>query len=87
MGVFDSFPLVTIHQYTRYCLLKEYLLNDIKEFKTLEEFNEFKDKFLGNIDLSSKLLSGLDSQIDSGLLDSWIVGLRTKPWGRLFLSK
>lgn len=75
IGVFDMFPLVTIHQYTRYCLLKNYLLNDIKEFKTLNEFNEFKENYLSNIDLSSKMLSELDSQIDSGLLDSWIAGL------------
>nr|YP_009262038.1 LAGLIDADG endonuclease [Chrysoporthe austroafricana]AMX22113.1 LAGLIDADG endonuclease [Chrysoporthe austroafricana] len=75
VDVFSLFPLVTIHQYTRYCLLKEYLVNDIKEFKTLDEFNIFKDKCLDNIDLSSKVLSGLESQINSGLLDSWIVGL------------
>lgn len=74
VDVFDLFPLITIHQYTRYCLLKEFLVNNVKEFKTLEEFNIFKDKCLGNIDLASKVISNLESLITSGEFDSWIVG-------------
>lgn len=74
VDIFDLFPLITIHQYTRYCLLKEFLVNNVKEFKTLEEFNTFKDKCLDNINLASKVISNLDSLITSGEYDSWIVG-------------
>lgn len=74
VGLFESFPLVTVHQYTRYCLLKKFLANDVKEFKTLEEFNTFKDKCLEDINLAPKVFSDLDNQIVSGLYDSWIVG-------------
>lgn len=74
VDIFDLFPLVTIHQYTRYCLLKEFLVNNVKEFKTLDEFNIFKNKCLDNINLASKVLSGLGDQIASGVFDSWIVG-------------
>ena len=34
----ESFPLITAHQLSRYLLLKEFLINDIKEFKTLDEY-------------------------------------------------
>ena len=39
----ENFPLITEHQLTRFLLLKEFLTKEIKEFKTLEEFNKFKE--------------------------------------------
>lgn len=39
-NVFDVFPLVT----KRYLLLKDGLVNNVKEFKTLEEYNHYKTK-------------------------------------------
>src|ERR1700761_8181180 len=47
--IFKIFPLMTQHQLKRYLLLREYLLNNIKEFKTLEEFNDFRDKTILDI--------------------------------------
>lgn len=61
-------------------------MNNVKEFKTLEEFNAFKDKCLENIDLSSKVMSNLDSQIISGVFDNWIVGY-IKGEGCFYMNK
>jgi hypothetical protein len=47
--VIDNFPLVTEHQLTRYLLLKEYLMKEIKEFKTLEDYNKFNEELLLSI--------------------------------------
>jgi hypothetical protein len=52
--IFNMFPLITQHQLKRYLLLKEYLLKDIREFKTLEDYNEFKDKTSLDLDLNTK---------------------------------
>lgn len=74
IDIFDSFPLVTIHQNTRYKLLKEFLVNDIKEFKTLEAFNNFKEECLYNINLAgssyTSTISDYESQMSNGKFDS-----------------
>lgn len=78
IDIFDTFPLVTIHQHTRYNLLKEFLVNNIKEFNTLEAFYLYKDKCLYNINLGGsaypKTFSDYESTISNGKFDSWIVG-------------
>ena len=38
--IFSMYPLLTMHQLTRFLLLKEIFNNDIKEFKTLDLFNQ-----------------------------------------------
>lgn len=40
-NVFDKYPLLTAHQVRRYNLLKYGLLNNIKRFDNLEEYNKF----------------------------------------------
>ncbi len=52
--VIENFPLITEYQHTRYLLLKEFLMKDIKEFKTLEEFNKFKDELILSIKATIK---------------------------------
>lgn len=50
-------------------MFSEYLINDIKEFKTLEEYNEFKEKVslscvakLKKLDIPTTLgIKGIDS--------------------------
>lgn len=48
-NVFDVFPLVTKNQLIRYLLLKDGLVNNVKEFKTLEEYNHYKTERLLSI--------------------------------------
>ncbi len=72
----EIFPLITTHQLLRYLLLKEFLINDIKEFKTLEEYTETKDKLLLKIKEGAPLLNKVtnDSILSRENIDSWIVG-------------
>ena len=41
-NVFDKYPLVTLNQRQRYNLLRTGILNKIKRFDNLEEYNKFK---------------------------------------------
>ena len=83
--VLDSFSLITEYQLSRYLLLKEYLTKGIKEFKTLEEYNEFKDGLNLNIKATINNSNVLDFnqetyiqhwkfRLTNGELDNWIVG-------------
>lgn len=82
--VIDNFPLVTEHQLTRYLLLKEYLMKEIKEFKTLEDYNKFNEELLLSIkatldnnsvmDFNESSLQYWKLRLADGELDSWIVG-------------
>lgn len=69
----ELFPLITTHQLSRYLILNEFLTNDIKEFKTLEEYTKTKDE------ISLKILENLnkvtlDSILSRENIDNWIVG-------------
>jgi hypothetical protein len=44
--VFDVYPLLANNQSMRYSLLKNGLINEVKKFKTIEEFNKYKSEFL-----------------------------------------
>lgn len=62
----------------RYRLLKELLVNNIKEFKTIEEYNDYKTKCLlsfqeSEVELKIKRDKLLLST-ENGENDSWIVG-------------
>jgi hypothetical protein len=46
INIFDLYPLLTKNQLIRYRLLRECLINDVKEFKTIEEYNDYKTKCL-----------------------------------------
>lgn len=54
-NVFDVFPLVTENQLIRYLLLKDGLVNNVKEFKTLEEYNYYKTERLLSISRDNEL--------------------------------
>jgi len=76
-NVFDVFPLVTI----RYLLLKDGLVNNVKEFKTLEEYNHYKTKTerLLSINPSSPRDNELKYRVERLLkaandIDNWIIG-------------
>lgn len=40
--VFYVYPLLANNQLMRYSLLKHCVINEVKKFQTLEEFNKFK---------------------------------------------
>lgn len=95
----ENFPLITEYQLTRYLLLKEFLAKDIREFKTLEEFNKFKDGLISNIqatikdkepqarDLSNEShLKHWELRLANGELDNWIVGFINGE-GSFYLNK
>jgi LAGLIDADG endonuclease len=48
-NIFDIYPLITKNQTIRYNLLKNGIINEIIEFKTLEEYQEYKAKSLLSI--------------------------------------
>lgn len=92
-----NFPLITEYQLTRYLLLKEFLMRDIREFKTLEEFNKFKGELILNIqatisgrqakDLSNEsYLKHWELRLANGELDNWIVGFINGE-GSFYLNK
>jgi hypothetical protein len=60
--VFDVFPLLANNQSIRYNLLKNGIINEVKKFKTLEEFNNYKSEYLASnnkqIDLIDLYKSG-----------------------------
>lgn len=45
-NVFDVYPLLTSNQLVRYNLLKYELINNIKNFNTLEQYNNYKTNYL-----------------------------------------
>lgn len=80
-NVFDQYPLKTKNQLVRYLLLKDALINKVKEFKTLEEFNEYKtsrlESFSAKINKVKHLCTvGVDKVDWSSVpgVDHWIVG-------------
>jgi hypothetical protein len=55
-NVFDVYPLLAHNQLMRYNLLKNGLINEVKKFKTLEEFNEYKSEYLASNDQKINLI-------------------------------
>jgi hypothetical protein len=72
-NIFDKYPLITKNQIIRYNLLKNGIINEITGFKTLEEYQEYKNKSLLSIteyvnsQKSNNLLKNLS-------IDNWIIG-------------
>jgi hypothetical protein len=46
----DVYPLLANNQLMRYNLLKNCIINEVKKFKTLEEFNKYKSEYLASIE-------------------------------------
>ncbi len=70
-NVFELNPLLTKNQLIRYQLLKEGLINHINEFKTLEEYNNYKSERLLYITKKVEIKKSLFTELD---IDNWIIG-------------
>ena len=46
INIFYLYPFLTNHQLLRYRLLREVLINEVKEFKKIQEYNDYKTKCL-----------------------------------------
>ena len=71
-NVFDVYPLLTSNQLVRYNLLKYELINNIKNFNTLEQYNNYKTNYLLSNTLQINLIELYKS--DTLKIDNWIVG-------------
>jgi len=85
-NVFDVYPLLSNNQFMRYSLLKNGIINEVKKFKTLEEFEDYKSKYLASISLGRQI--DLIDLYKSGKLnvDNWIVGFINGE-GSFYLNK
>lgn len=83
-NVFDVCPLLANNQFMRYCLLKNGLINEVKKIKTLEEFENYKSKYLASIDQPRDLIDLYKSgKLD---VDNWIIGFINGE-GSFYLNK
>lgn len=72
--VFQEFALITKNQYIRYLIFKYGLLNNIKEFKTLEQYNLHMSEILSSISIDSVLKDRVEKLFENNDLDNWIIG-------------
>jgi hypothetical protein len=72
-NIFDKYPLVTNNQLIRYFLLRNGILNNITEFKTLEEYNTYKSEFLKS---RFNMVNSRDISLflNNSNIDNWIIG-------------
>jgi hypothetical protein len=56
-NVFDVYPLLANNQFMRYSLLKNGLINEVKKYNTLEEFNKYKSEYLESFNQQRDLIS------------------------------
>jgi hypothetical protein len=70
INVFDVYPLITKNQLIRYLLLKDGLINNIKEFKTLELYNQYKTERLLSISVDILLKEGIEELFESSAIDN-----------------
>lgn len=70
-NIFEPNPLVTKNQLIRYQLLKDGLINQINEFKTLEEYLNYKSKRLLYITKEIESKNKIFTESD---LNNWIIG-------------
>ena len=73
-NVFDKYPLIVENQLLRYLLLKNMLINNIKEFKTLEQYNLYKTNCLLSISKQIKFINRIENFSNSSYIDDWIIG-------------
>lgn len=70
-NVFDLYPLKPKNQLTRYLLLKDGLLGNIKEFKTLEQYNQYKtERYL----YVTKQIKSINYNYENSDIDNWLIG-------------
>lgn len=74
-SLFSNISLKTYSQLSRFNFFKESLDNDIKEFKTLELYNQYKSELMLTITSRCQTNSKPNlSLVDNEGLDNWIVG-------------
>lgn len=83
-NVFDVYPLLANNQLMRYSLLKHCVINKVKRFPTLEEFEKFKSEFLASIDKQVDLISL--HRAGKLEVDNWIIGFINGE-GSFYLNK
>lgn len=71
-NIFDKYPLITKNQSIRYHLLKNGIINDIVEFKTLKEYQYFKNNSLSSI--INQVNSWNNNRLKNFCIDNWIIG-------------
>jgi hypothetical protein len=81
---FNVYPLLANNQLMRYNLLKNCIINEVKKFKTLEEFSKYKSEYLASINKQVDLIA----LYKSGKLeiDNWMVGFINGE-GSFYLNK
>ena len=71
-NVFDVCHLLSNNQFMRYLLLKNGLINEVKKFKTLEEFEKYKSEYFASFSRELNIISLYKSgKLDA---DNWIIG-------------
>lgn len=85
-NVFDIYPLIVESQLTRYLLLKDGLINRVKEFETLEQYNQYKTKCLLSISKQIESKEKIEKSFDNLYLDNWIIGF-IKGEGCFYMNK
>lgn len=68
--VFQEFPFITKNQYIRYLIFKHGLSNNIKEFKTLEQYNLHMAEILSSISIDSVLKDRVEKLFENNDLDN-----------------
>jgi len=72
-NIFNKYPLITKSQSIRYHLLKNGIINEITEFKTLKEYQEYKAKSL--LSITDQINSQISDNLFNNLsIDNWIIG-------------
>lgn len=70
-NIFDLYPLKTKNQLTRYLLLKDGLLDNIKEFKTLQQYNQYKtERYL----YVTEQVKSINHNCENSDIDNWLIG-------------
>jgi len=71
-NLFDSYPLLTKHQWDRYCRLRYGVLNKINRMETLQDYEDFiSDK---NLSWTKPQLTNIQDPQFIRFLDNWISG-------------
>lgn len=71
-NIFDKYPLITKNQLIRYQILKNGIVNEITEFKTLDEYNKYKDNSL--LYITKNINTQIDNRYKNLCIDNWIIG-------------
>lgn len=83
-NIFDVYPLLSYNQFMRYSLLKNVIKKQVKQFKTLEEFNEYKSDYFKSNSRQIDLINLY--KLRELEVDNWIIGFINGE-GSFYLNK